>query len=80
MDPQFISFQHNISKNERQAINESKNNSDIITKQSDKGGGWIIMDKFYYEDQIIINGHLNSITYKLTDDNSDQEEFTKLKK
>ena len=33
------------------------------------------MDKSYYKDQIKMDGHLNSLTYKLIDDNSDQQLF-----
>ena len=61
-------------------MTERKDGSDIIIKQGHKRGGWIFMDKSYYKDQIIMDGHLNSVTNKLIDQNSDQKVFTNLKK
>ena len=53
----YLNFQHNISKEERGALNELKNSSDIIIKQADKGGRWVIM-KSYYKYQIIMDGYV----------------------
>lgn len=42
----------NISKNEKRALEELKNDPSTIYKESDKGGAIIVMDKDYYRDKI----------------------------
>ena len=53
----------NITLTEQQALNSLRNNSDIIIKQVDKGGGIVIMDVSYYVAKV--NERLsNSKVYK----------------
>ena len=46
-------------------MNERRDDPEIIIKQRHKGEGWIFMDKSYYKKQIIMDRHLNSVTYYL---------------
>ena len=42
----------NISKDERQALNNLRNNKDIVIKKADKGGNIIIMNTAYYVNKV----------------------------
>ena len=43
----------NLTKRERQALNILKNRTDIVVKQTDKGGALVIMDsKDYFEESM----------------------------
>ena len=80
LEPQYnTSFQQNLSKEERNALSNLRMNTDIILKPPDKGGGWVIMDKSFYENQLVLNGRLNSCVYKEIESNSDQIVFRKMK-
>ena len=48
LEPQFKTYDDNLSKEERKALQTLRNNKDIVIKPSDKGGGWIKMDTGYY--------------------------------
>ena len=50
----------NLTKNERQALNELKDDSEIIIKKADKGNVLIIMSKSFYRDKLVINDHLDT--------------------
>lgn len=43
---------NNITKDERKALTELKNNDSIIIKEADKGGATVIMDKTFYQTKI----------------------------
>ena len=55
-----------------------KGNQDIVFKTADKGGGWVIMDKNYYQDKIV-KEHLLSDFYKEVSIDSDKKVFKNLK-
>ena len=55
-----------------------KGNQDIVFKTADKGGGWFIMDKNYYQDKIV-KEHLLSDVYKEVSIDSDKKVFKNLK-
>ena len=55
-----------------------KGNQDIVFKTADKGGGWVIMDKNYYQDKIV-KEHLLSDVYKEVSIDSDKKVFKNLK-
>ena len=63
---------------ERESIKELKENNDMILKKSDKGGGWVVMDRDYYINHIVLNGHLNKPIYKPIQSNADQKAFKNL--
>ena len=79
LEPSYTDFKYNITLEEKNAIQELKTNKEIILKPSDKGGGWIIMDSSYYENDIVMKGHLNTSAYERIDDNADKKVFSKLK-
>ena len=55
-----------------------KGNQDIVFKTADKAGGWVTMDKNYYEDKIV-KEHLLSNVYKEVSIDSDKKVFKNLK-
>ena len=52
----------NLSKSERQALQQLKSNKRIVIKGTDKGGSFVIMSKEQYEEMVM--KHLNTDTYK----------------
>ena len=72
--------QSNITKEERKALTEMKNNENIIIKRADKGGCLIIMNKDYYRDHLVLACHLNKTEiYQKIDKNQDKSVFQKVK-
>lgn len=51
----------NISKQERSAIDSLRNDTSIVTKQADKGGAIVIMDKEHYKR--MVNDHVNNLDF-----------------
>ena len=43
---------------------ELRENENIILKKSEKGRGWVTMDKEYYINHIVLNSHLNILNCK----------------
>ena len=71
----------NLSTSERNAIAEIKElcKTDLEIKKADKGSAFVIMDKDYYRDKLVLNDHLQSDTYKEVDANSDEKVMKDLK-
>ena len=55
-----------------------KGNQDTVFKTADKGGGWVIMEKNYYQDKIV-KEHLLYSVYKEVFVDSDKKVFNKSK-
>ena len=70
----------NLSKHERVALKDLKDQSDIIIKTADKGSNLVIMDTDFYRNKLVITDHLNSTTYQKIDSNCDKKVMEKLKK
>ena len=80
LNPQYTTdFKNNLTTEERQAINKILKNDNIILKTPDKGSGWVIMDKSFYKNKLILNGHLDNDVYMKIDKKSDQIVFRKMK-
>ena len=64
-----------MTKSERKAIDELRilSKSDIVIKKADKGNTLVIIDKSFYRDKLIMQDHLNSITYRPAELNSDMK-------
>ena len=62
----------NLTKEDRKAIEDLRNDTQIIIKMADKGGSLVIMDRDYYKTKLVMENHLQSKTYKKVDDNCDQ--------
>ena len=54
----------NLTQEERNALQELTSRDDIIIKRADKGGNFVIMDKDFYREKLILQGHLNGNDYK----------------
>ena len=55
------------------------NNADIIMKPTNTGGGLVLMDKSYYQDSLVIKGHLDNNVHREVPLDSDKKVFKKLK-
>ena len=68
-----------MTKDELTALEVLQNDKNIVIKQADKGGAFVVMDKEYYIDKI--NDLLkDSGTYKTLSENGDEKVMAKLKK
>ena len=63
LETEYKSFTSNISNEEQKCLERPNNNPDIILKPTDKGGGLVLMYKSYYQDSLVIKGHLDSNVY-----------------
>ena len=61
--PNVINYKSNFTQEEYSTLQSLKGNQDIVSKTADKDGGWVIMDKNYYQDEIV-KEHLLSNVYK----------------
>uniref|UniRef100_A0A8C5M2E7 Reverse transcriptase domain-containing protein n=1 Tax=Leptobrachium leishanense TaxID=445787 RepID=A0A8C5M2E7_9ANUR len=64
-------LQSNLTKNERDALTNLKNDPTIIIKSADKGGGIVIMDKELYDQEALRQLNDNT-TYRLLPSNPTQ--------
>ncbi len=71
LKPEYINMRDNLTEEERVALNELSNNDNIVLKPADKSGNFIIMDKAFYRDKLVLNDHLNTENYKKVDQNED---------
>ena len=55
------------------------NNLDLTIKPADKGGGLVLMDKWYYWDSLVIKGNLDSNVYQEVPLDSYKKVFENLK-
>ena len=68
----------NLSKEERQALNELISMKNIIIKTADKGASWVIMDYDFYVQAM--EKHLSSGVYKKLPNNCDSTVLNSIKK
>ena len=80
IEPEPIKTESNVSGDERKAIKTLRENSNIVIKKADKTNVFVIMDKEFYRDKLVLGDHLNTSTYELTDENSDKKVFNKQEK
>lgn len=79
-DPIFKNIQDNLSSQERKALQELKNNPEIVIKKADKGNTLVVMSTEFYRDKLVLNDHINTPTYQKTDNQADKKTFQDLKK
>ena len=79
MQPTITEVNDNLTKFERTALEELKNNKELIFKKADKGGSLIVMDRDFYRNKLVIEGHLTSQSYKKVDENCDKKVFSIIK-
>ena len=67
----------NLSKAERNALQQLKTNKDIVIKEADKGGAIVIMTKEQYSNMVM--KHLNTDTYEaVTEKNINKKVMKKI--
>ena len=79
LQPDKITSKDNLSEVERTALSELQTNSDIIIKRADKGGNFVIMDKDFYRDKLVLEGHLHTNDYRRVNDDEDIKVMKDLK-
>ena len=62
LEPEHINTSDNVTNAERKALEEFKNNPDIIIKKADKTSIMVIMDKDYYKEKLVVADHLATET------------------
>ena len=80
MEPTFKSPIDNVTAEERKALLELKNETNLIFKKADKGGAIVMMDKYFCRDTLVYNGHLNTDTYSRVEENADKKVYSTLSK
>ena len=79
LTPNLVSYKSNFTEEERNALKSLKKHNNLIFKTADKGGGWVIMDKEYYRDKLVMP-HLLSNVYKEVPVDNDKKVFRNLVK
>ena len=81
VEPERIDTEDNLPQEERRALKDIQENEAIVTKEADKGGALVILDKEFYERKLIMADHLSdSSTYARVNDDADKEVARKLTK
>ena len=70
--PTSTKVKQNLSKKENDAITKLSTYDDIIVKKADKGGMFVVMDKTFYRDKLVISDHLSTDTYEVVPNNTDK--------
>ncbi len=68
LQPEKMFGNDNLTSDERDALKELTSNENIIIKKSHKSGNFVIMDKSFYRDTLVLQGHLHSDTYEKVPD------------
>ena len=79
LQPERTIIQDNLTIDERHALKELTSNENIIIKQADKSGNFVLMDKDFYWDVLVLEGHLNSNSYMKVASNEDNVVMINLK-
>ena len=70
----------NLTEEERLTLKELSENEDVITKRADKSGNFVLVDKSFYHDQLVLEGLLATDSYQKISDNEDLLVMKNLKK
>ena len=76
LEPGRTHYDDNISQQERKALDNLKQDPNIVIKTSDKSGV-VIMDKNFYKDKLVLSDHLQSETYQQIPTDSDDSNVIK---
>ena len=79
IEPSVKNSNDNLTKQERKALAELQEDTNLIIRKADKGNTLVLMEKDYYCDTLIMKQHLNTGTYQKVDINSDKKVFNNLK-
>ena len=81
LEPETTNIESNIPDIERKALNELKQNKDIIIKKLDKTNIMVVMDTDFYKNKLVLGDHLkNESTYETTSEKVDRNSFTNVKR
>ena len=75
LEPEPIQSASNVSREERNAIRELRENKNIVIKKADKTNVFVIMDTTYYRDKLVLQDHLNTSVYERTTEDADKKVF-----
>ena len=64
LEPEPIEIPSNVTKAERNAVKELKENRKIIIKKADKVNVFVVMDVNFYRDKLVLSDHLSTNTYQ----------------
>ena len=76
--PSKIRLKKNLTQGETRALESLKSYDDIVIKKADKGGMFVILDKDFYRDKMVLKDHLNTDTYKIVRKNEDSKVMERL--
>ena len=75
LEPEATKTPCNVTAQEKRALDELKENKDIVIKKADKTNIIVIMDAIYYRDKLILKDHLSQPTYELSTTQADKNVF-----
>ena len=55
LEPDCMHYEDNLSLQERKALADLKKDDSIVIKTSDKSGGFVIMDKDFYKNKLVLS-------------------------
>ena len=73
LEPERTNIKDNVPPAERRALQELRENDDIIIKKADKTCIMVIMDRSFYKDKLVLNDHLLTETYEKVDPGVDRD-------
>ena len=78
--PDQKQVEDNLTEEERTALKELTENDEIIIKKADKSGNFVLLDKSFYRDKLVLKDHLTTEAYEIVSNNEDKTVMTNLKK
>lgn len=79
IEPEGATMEDNLTREERNALEELQNENNVVIKEADKGGALVIMDRTFYENKLVLGDHLHDAsTYVKVADNADAKTMKKL--
>ena len=73
LEPDHIKIRDNISKAEKEALDDLRTNEKIIIKKADKTNIMVIMNKEYYRKKLVLQDHLLTDMYETVKTNADKK-------
>ena len=77
-DPIYTNLTDNLTTEERKSLNELKENTNIVIKKADKVSTFVIMDKDYYKEKLVLKDHLSTNSYTKVDSLTDEKTHKQL--
>ena len=77
LEPEVKLIKDNVTPGERAALEELRNNKDIIIKRADKTSIMVIMERSYYKQKLVLGDHLETATYERVSNDIDHDVIQK---